>query len=502
MKKSILTLAVLASLMTACSDDAQYDNNNQDTATDPRAATQDSINRVLAEDGFVVSQKAFAVTSDKFIDGVTNVKHSSDTTFVDIHNDLLAKLKMDSLKTGDVIDVWESVENLPYVRVVDEVTKLDNGMTRCTTHAGDISDLFYAMDMKFNTTLYSDPSKRSATTRSGGASDTEMLSSENAEQFREGKVLHPAVIYSYDENSNKLTYQLSEKLVDEQTRLGGRKTIVEKSFDINKNYKVCDGKLEYGVRNGKLDARLDAEVYINIVTDLRWDFWNMRPRVQQFTTRFIGNADLNLPLYIKGDTEYKWSKSETIAELPSCHKVFWVGGFPVEITIGQSIEFDANLQLKAGFDAELPVQASLNMSAGPSYVDGNWGPAFDFKPNYSVGFDKMKLKADGEVKADAAIYYKVAARFYTVAGPSLAVGPKVNAEASAHIKTEGANIKTEIATKGKVSVAGKVGAEVKFLKWDLGKFETPFTLYEKELWNKSATVEGNFINGDFKTQFK
>ena len=180
--------------------------------------------------------------------------------------------------------------------------------------------------------------------------------------------------------------------------------------------------------------------------------------------------------------------------------MFCVGAFPVEITIAQSVEFDANLQLKAGFDAELPVQASLSMSAGPNYVNGNWSPAFEFKPNYSVGFDKMTLKADGEAKADAALYYKVAARFYTVAGPSLSVGPKINAEASAHIKTEGAQMKTEIATKGKVSVAGKVGAEVKFLKWDLGKFEKSFTLYEKELWNKSATVEGNFLNGDFKSQ--
>ncbi len=72
MKMSILTFAVLASLMTACSDDAQFDNNT-DAQANQGISREDSINRVLDEDGFVVSSRAFAVTCDQFIDGATNV---------------------------------------------------------------------------------------------------------------------------------------------------------------------------------------------------------------------------------------------------------------------------------------------------------------------------------------------------------------------------------------------------------------------------------------------
>ncbi len=497
MKKSVLTLAVLASLMTACSDDAQFDNNT-DAATNQGISREDSINRVLEEDGYVISSRVFAITSDKFIDGVTNVKHSSDTTYVDVNNDLLTKLNIGTLKAGDVIDVWESVENLPYIRVVDEVTTLSNGMTRCTTHAGDMSNLFDAMEMKFNTTPYSDPSKRSASTRAGGLSESQMVSAENTEQFREGKVVHPAVYYERDAQTNELTYHMAENVVEEATRASGSINVLDKKYPINWSKKIDDGKLEFGIDNGKLEARVDVEISINI--NWKWLVW--KSYVEEYKTRFIGTANLDLPLYVKGNVKKEWSKSETIAELPSFHKVFMVGYLPVEVTIAQCIEYDAKLKLEAGFDAKLPVHADMSLAAGPYYKNGNWSPLLDFKHNYSLGFDQMQVKGDGSAKAEAGIYYKVSARVYSLAGPTLAVGPKASAEASAHIETKGADMKTNISTKGKISVAGKVGAEVKVLKWDLGKYEKPFTLYEKELWNKSATVEGNFINGDFKTKFQ
>ncbi len=497
MKKSILTFAVLASLVTACSDDAQFDNNTDAQATQG-ISREDSINRVLDEDGFVVSSRAFAVTCDQFIDGATNVQHSSDTTYVDINNDLLTKLKMESLKAGDVIDVWESVENLPYIRVVDEVTKLDNGMTRCTTHAGDLSMVFEAMEMTFSSTLFSDPTKRAPTTRGGAVCEDQMVSAENAKQFREGKVVHPVVYYERDEKTSKLSHRMAETVVDEMTRAGGRVNILSINRPINWSQSVQDGKLQYGVRDGSFVSNLDVEVYVNI--NWKWLVW--RSYVQEFTTRFIGNASLDLPLYMKGSVEHEWEKSETLAELPSCHKVFMVGCFPVEITIGQSIEFESSLKLEAGMDVELPVHASLSMTAGPHYKNGSWSPLVELNPNFSADFNKMQLQAEGTATAEAGIYYKVSARLYTVAGPTLAIGPKVSAEASAKVQTTGSNVKTEIATTGKIGVEGKVGAEVKLIYWQLGSFEKSFSLYEKEVWNKSATVEGNFINGDFKTQFQ
>lgn len=492
MKKFFFTFAVIASVLTSCHDDAQFEDKNS-SSNDSLMSKEAAMKLDLEACGYVASENAYAVTFDRFIDGVTNVKHSDDTTYIEVNKDLMCKVNMDSVKVGDVMDIWESVDNLPYIRVIDAIEDAGNGMTRFTTHAGDLSQVFNAMDMDFSTAIYSDPSKRITTRSSNGETE---VSAANGQQFTQGKTVHPAVIYHYDKATKKLNHELCEDRANAITRgvTDYTSNIVNVHKDINWDHAFNDS-LKVGVKDGKLDANVDFVFHVNI--DWSWLIW--RSSVEEFRTQFVGNATLDLPLYIQGQLKEKMTKEVTLVDLPDAHPVFWVGVFPVYIMIDQSIEFNGEMEMQAGLKAQLPIHASLDFQVGPYYQYGNWDKSWSFKPSFSAGFDQMQLEASGTVKASAGVYYKVSARMYSLAGPYVEVGPKLSAEAGASITTTGVSkLATKIYTKGSLAIDGKVGAEVKLINWNLGSFSTPFTLFETDIWNKSTTVEGDWTTGDIK----
>lgn len=489
MKKLLIIFTILSSLFTACVDHVD------DHAVSNTPNMNNKQEEKELRDGYVVAPNAYAIKCTDFIDERANVTHSADTTFVEINNQLLAKLNIKELKQGDVLDIWEDVKYPPYIRVVENATDLGNGNTRVATHAGDISMLFDKADLNLNTGLYCDdsktPSRNFSRAIDGVLPETELVDTEtDGLQFRQGNTIHPMVIYRLDKDTKEYKHELSEKVIAQSPASRGSASFrlinIKTGLDWTPT-KPSDGLSIY-VKHGEFKATADVNV------SLKFGFF----KVKEFKTYLTGNIDLTAPLNVKCNITQKYEMTpKTLCEFEPYVSVFAIGPFPVPVLIQHGIVFKADAMFCAGVGVTFPIEYHSNFNIGPKYSNGNWEKGIQYSQHYNIKPENIMLGPSIHAESTVGVYYHVGVYIGPI-GPFIEVGPQFRAKFSAGTSLEN---KVKVASRGAISFGGAFGGEIKLWKFNLGSIKMPFELSAIELWNweKQFDATKDFTQTPFAT---
>lgn len=525
-------------MFVACSNDSDLDVSNHNTVASKTSTTATvSKDTATAENGVLISSKTKVIQFQDFVDGMTNVKHSADTTSIELNNQLLSKLNYyNKINTGDVLDIWEDVKCPPYVRLVTDVKDNGNGTTVVTTTRANFTMLFDELDVNLSTAPYYDASKRPtrATTRSGGTSEEDMVSAADAEQFRDGNTVHPMVVYTQNDDKT-FTYSLTEKELEAAgTRgflgwaLNSVKMVVcpwtavvqaakqawnvgSTVYDIFKNQEISysnqvakvdlndlkkevalDDYNKIGVKNGKVQAEFALNIYIK----------HNKGALQRFETYAQGIANINADMYFHSKYSKEFKQNVSLCDLPSKTFLMYIGKVPVTVEVAQNIEFKGRLKVNGKMDATLPIRGIYTCKVGPRFSNCRWSSLLEQNvQEMEVDYKNFKAEGEASAEAEAGVYYKLSANIYNMVGPYVQVGPYIHTNASVKANVKGDEGKYSSNFKfnfnGFYGIGCCVGAHIKTPWFDVKSWDGPqFDLVKKNMDLDSVDVSSSDLGKD------
>ena len=494
----VLWMMVSAFVWVSCSDDDETSPMNQDT---PPVDEETELE-------YDVNPRAFALKFHDFIDnGEENIKRlDEDTLQIEINEDLLTSLGIAYLQKGDALNIWESIDTPPYIRVVDEVERTASGY-KVTTHEGGIEDIFHTLEGCFDTELFSDISDRPvrSNVRSGHPQDETHLvdGEEDFLQFvdDEGK-LHPFILYVQDQDdSDKYKYELSEKKYDALTDsvLGTRLVSWDKTWhliNVNKNHinihpEVDKNSAPFGlfVTEGSLELKADLEIYfqLNLIESNR--FW----------AKMSGGINVEAPIHLKlQGVQFKAEKEIPVFEFAPIFTVFSLGPFVLPVVIRNGFIFKSSAEFNGNISMMLPFYYRSSVVTGPKYEDGHWSSFKSFDWNAGINYEKMTVLPTASMSLEAGVgfYFHTGAYLGSVVGPYFEFGPQTEMSANTSVTEH----EVLFNTNGSVSLGGEVGAEIKFWKFNLGKAKIPYTVVSKDLWDVNLSFSKEDIVNAMRPQ--
>ena len=485
---------------TSCQDD-NYETYQNESDNAPQQQTKPSSNLTFKE-GLDVYPLIYTSYKTKYDVEIT----STDTTTMSISAALL-KSKNIELKEGNVISVWRSNTEMPFMRRITGVTQ--NGYNvDVTTKDVQASEIIENANLQFDSKVYVNPSV-SATNGDGDLNPEHFVNSKDG-------VYHPVAIFMHSEEEDAKMKELGKQrdMLDgaNSDTFGSDAEAVASSSDAIFSHEQKGEKKVYVIselEGSNFDLGISIE---DSVKGVRFPVYVDKSGEKPDTVAWFGlkeaygkvtggiHASLDIswfsvkkfeigPYYsIKGKvnpvltaskTLPKWEKDYTIVETQGYTSVFWVGPVPVAISfkpsLGVNLQAGGKVEGTVGFNFE----ASGENHAYAVYENGGWHIdrgngefKHDFKPIFAGTI---------EAKAKATLYLKGEVMLYGVAGPTLKVGPYLEANAKASFNA----VEGDIAAKAslKFGVGGKVGAQLKVWKWELQKWEQDFNLFEKEIWS-------------------
>jgi hypothetical protein len=442
---------------------------------------------------FVATAKpnAYALKfTDYFGDGNNIKRLDNDTNRIAILDALLTYKKIEALKPGDVLNIWENINVPPYIRVIDKVEPINKESNIIVyTHAGTMGDLFQRLSGGFDTSLYSNTTVRPA--REASRADTPEADKEYVNdandftQFVDGDTIHPFMFYSLNEKTGEYDYDLAEKLYDDivATAPNSRAASWEVNYnllDCNvKNISVYPTKDADGKPSGFFVSDASAHVYANMEIFFEYNVFSSN----RFWAYLKGGLDLNIPLHINltDMTQKTYNKEAALYEFDPKFSVFNIGPFAIPVMIRHGFVFRTNAQFNAALSMRIPLYFKTSFTIGPKY-DGKWHFVSDGNIKAGVDMkasDMYPAAVNLNVKAKMGVYYKLGAYLGAAFGPYFELGPQVGMQTNAEANGEGVILNT----KGTIGLGGEVGAEIKVWKWNLGKIGIPYALYTYNLWN-------------------
>lgn len=483
-KQNYFWMAPLALAMVACNDDVIEDSViNRDSAPVREESTS-----VLADD-----VKVYPLLYNNF-KNVNDVEIlSADTTSMQVSSALLDAMQVD-LEPGNVISVWTSPDDIPFMRRVQEVSKQGSSYRLYTSGVG-LDEVLKEAHLEFDSDVYTNADEMPRNL-DGTINDRFYLSEhdgvyhpvalwyhtreEDSMLRHQKRLMTRAGVSSADEDVLSLGYDRDRTVIVEQM---GR---TRASIDMGVNFKaevkpmtrpiVVDEdtiatiglqKANFEFKGG-LHARLDCS------------FWN---GVERFEVGpyYSLNGEVKAGVSMKSQL-FKVKKEYTIAECQGFTSCFWVGPVPIVVNFTPSLVFSAELKgtAQGAIGAEFKFSGSHHTYACYDYrrdwyIDEG-GEDFNYQVTpYAGGTFALDFQTG--------VYAKAAISLYGIAGPTISVGPSLKAKAEAKIDLVKAEADAKVSAS--MCLGGKVGAELKIWDWNLGKWECPFTLLEKELYSQS-----------------
>lgn len=403
----------------------------------------------------IIANNLITLTYEDFITEDDVLIISPDTTTISINNELLNQKEI-SINSGDVLCIWQKINRIPFIRIVKSVST-DGSETIVTSSPGDISDIFSDANINLSSEIY-----------------INSLQSSTDKYICEEKEYHPAVIIWEDpgvqggtQGGKELSYLTAEQILSRSIKWGAERTFYP-------NIKIGNDTLNLSL-NGEIITRLGVDMNISI----KWF------SLKNFSCSFTGELDANLPISLNANVEGEISKEVELCKIPSYTFVFWVSAIPVAVTLDSSLDFEAKTEVNASCKFELPINFYYRYQRGTSYTSSNgW-----YKTNNDVAptltCDLKNISATGvlESTSTASITFKTGVYLYGLAGPYLEISPTLTADASITGNATLNNSSLKLATSGKASIDGTIGAEFKVAKWTLSKQIFPFTICSYTLWD-------------------
>ena len=465
---NLMLMSIVATItvsFTACSDDVIDEKNG------------DSV--IIAKEG----EKLGAPIGLVYKDFIT----PSDVTILNADTTEIAVSKAFADKKGITnfvnrpMGIWDAKNHDSYLRRATE-QRLVGDRYILKVKRSSLAEVIGDRELVLNTGLYYNP--ETATTR---AADTGMPE-EAAKYIDEHNIIHPAAISfkPIEGNNTRAAADGYETIVIEDffneapcTRSWfsdawdwvKKKVSDATDYVVEKTTYTIDGdKKTYNVIRHKSELKKDMKAKGDISTA-------MIPKLNYLETYFDGYFAMNPNLTVGFSKKVSLPKDKqrvNLCKVSGIGVTFMIGIVPVHI------DFDPSVYLK--FTAELEGSAKIG-------IDYNFATQFRAGVKYNNGwsgisngeivkneFSLIKPNVGLDAKAGVGLMLGVDVIIDKIAGPSIALGPQVNAKANLTYSYWKDGGEWDFKAKATAGVAGEVGAKIKVFGYELADWKWPFEL--------------------------
>ncbi len=510
---SILFAATLS--FVSCSDESMEDN---------------STSQAVPEGADTALLEAYGLTFQNFISDDDVQILDADTTEISVSKALAEKLGIETF-VGHPLGIWHSESQLPYSRKAT-AEKLVGDRYILTVQPATVAEMVGDKKVDLNTSLYINPD-------AGGASVTRadgiVMPGYAAKYMDEDDVIHPAVIHmtgEYDYAKGYHTeddqpvaktradgsyqYMTADDLLQGGTRAFAHKRILsfKDELEMDKNFQCGDN--EDDSINVNFNAEIDFELnyFIRLDGAVKWHFIVPEPYVDCFEAGLDGKFAFSPELKIGFKKEWeldedKWKK--TLFTFNSYTFTFWVGPVPVCIKCEPEMFVKLDGKVTGSIHMGVKYEYENNFRGGIRYTDRDgWSVIREFN---EVKNELTFIRPEAQVKAEAGIgiYMGMNVMIYGVAGPEVAVGPRLGAEAELTVSPFADNYDEMLDFNAEVglTVNAVVGAKLKVLGYELAEYTKtielagPWTLWKYPSDGTEHVCDGdNVISEEWLDYFK
>lgn len=496
---NILTAGVFTVAFTACSDDL----------TDSNAMNGNEAN-IAANNNEKLLEPLGLVYTDFINDNDVTIQNA-DTTEISVSKAYADKMGVSNF-VNHPMGIWDKKDNAAYLRRATE-QRLEGDRYILKVKRSTIAEVAGGRDLTLNTGLYYNP--EAAATRASITGMPENV----AKYIDENNVIHPAAItinsLSGEEVStrggvtNYGTYTVEEIFtgqVGADTRWGFFSWIKEKvedvankvkeastySIDVNKQtvpmmrekinlkkqWKIQCGSEEGDSININVKCPFEFALDYTLAMHAKGDITTlMIPKLKDLETYYDGSFGMKPTVTFGFSNSISIPKEKQKIKLYSCTGLgvtFFIGCVPVHIDFDPSIYIKLKASLEGSATVGLDYEFGAKFRAGMKYDNGGWGGIFDGGVEKSE-FHLHTPQAELEASAGVGLMLGVDVIIDKVAGPSINLGPQLNANATL---TFDPLADDPFALKAKVTAgcAGEVGGKIKVFGYEIAEWQWPFEI--------------------------
>lgn len=478
---AFMFVATFVVSFTACSDDLMV-NDNQPA---DNAQTRGEL------------LEAYGLTYQDFNSSSDVVILNADTTEISVSKDLADKLGIHTF-VNHPLGIWHQINQLPYARKAI-AEKLVGDRYILTVEPATLAELIGEKEVQLNTGLYvNNDIKEGAVTRAGGVD----MPAYAAKYVDGNQVIHPAVIHLTDplgygkgyhdpDEQPSMTRGASDDgcydyIIPEQmtaTRASAHLRIMSLKQEIWARKKFAMGEGNKDSLDFTLYVPIDFELnyFITLNGGVDWKLCIPVPSVKKFEAGLDGKFAFSPELTVGFNKQFQIPNDAlkyNIVNFEGYSFTFWVGCVPVVIKCQPNLyaKIDGKVTGQAVMGIKYEYENNFKVGVGYKKGDG-WGVINEFNEvKNEVSFVRPQVRVHAE--AGIGVYLGMDVMIYGVAGPTVAVGPRLGAEADLKVSPfeKSWNEKTDFSANINLSVNAVAGAKLKVLGYELGEYKTTFRL--------------------------
>ncbi len=510
---SVMLMSVCAAtVFTSCSDDRLDDDKNVKAPATTRSGETAQL------------KKSIGLCYFDFITPNDVTILDADTTQIAVSKAFADKMGITDF-VNRPLGIWQNINQTAYMRRAT-AQKLLGDRYILTVAPTSIAELLNGHQAELSTVLY--VNKNATQTRSGNFIE---MSEYAAKYVDENSVYHPAAVrfiampgeeeitrgavsdygtYTPEQilsgemyadtrfNPFKIAIDAvgdAFKYVDKVTRLdllkiSHRGNIITFHKEIGKDYSYKCGKEEGDTINVHAKCPIDFDLNYTFKLNAGISIF-AKPRLHYFETCVDGTFGINPSLSVgfhKSLSVPADKQRQELARLGHYSFTFCIAGVPVTVDVEPHMYMVFTGKVEGQGYAKIEYKYAKSFKAGCCYDGNKWDKILDSK----VVEDKFLMsaaQASFDAKAGIGFYLGVDVQLCKIIGPTLSIGPRLDASAHMSYDKNRADKKFLFKANVNVSVGGEIGAKLKFWKFDITDWHTGYTIYgPKTLWEYNKEV--------------
>ena len=464
--------------LTSCQDDALDDCSNNNNGNVPQGAQTALL-------------EAYGLTYENFVTENDVQILNADTTEISVNKALAEKLGIESF-VNHPMGIWDKKSHLPYARRAT-AEKLVGDRFILTVTPATVAEILGNKKVTLNTSIYVNKDAEGGQTRAGIS-----MPQYAAKYMDENDVLHPATImltdaYGYDDlyhdsdaqpvAGTRSTGEFQYYEADDLAKEGSRASVRRNILSIHKNLKI-NKELKGGGSTATFDFQAPTDFELNYFLTLdggvKWKILIPSPYVKKFETGLDGSFSFKPELNLTFKNKMELPKDKSKFDLVSFNGytfTFWIGPVPICISCNPNLylRLDGSINSEAHMGVKYEYENTFR--GGVRYnADGGWSLIKEFNEKKN---ELTPTWPEGKVTAKAGIglYLGVEVLLYNCAGPRVAVGPQLSANAEGQFKfNPTAGFKADFKASVDMAVRAEAGVKLKVLGYELADWSKNFEI--------------------------
>ena len=480
--KSMLMSAATAGIfsfsfvLTSCNDDDMLDSG--------------IVENVPELDGYYANYEPYGLTYHNF-DSENDVQIlDADTTEIAVKKSLADKLGITDFENHP-LGIWDSPSHKAYGRkglkqeLVGDTYIIKVGKVTTAELIGDKA-------AQLTTDLYVNTDAQAVATRAAGDNIPDFA----AKYVDNDNKIHPAVIlytdpYGYDKSSHlpgdrpaasatraaqsgEYQYATAEELLKST-----RGTIHPRILAINDNvefeHKFQLGSLEGDsiTVKGNIPVEFNLNYFLTLNGGIKWAGIIPYPSITKFETGMDGNFGFHPELSIGFSKKLSLPEDKEKVNLATFNGytfTFMVGYIPVAVSVNPTLFLKFDASVEGAVQLKCEYNYSNWFKAGVRY-DGDWHTFSDFEEEENE-FKLFEPQLVFKAEAGVGLFLGAEVIIDGVAGPEVAVGPRLGAEASIKVSPTGFDWNAEV----NLTVQAVAGIKLKVLGYEIAEWDKTFDI--------------------------